>query len=108
MLKSSKHAKNVFFDNCGFKDESDKKDQLLHNIEGGVILQKKIPTPPLDVVNPDFNWVYSDELHGAKLKTELDLSHLAEDDATALVTLIKEYWCVFDNQGTFIPVHYYE
>ena len=62
---------------------------MLHNVDGGVILRKKkFPTPPLDVEDPAFNWVYSDDLHGKKLKTELDLSHLEEDKAAALVALI--------------------
>ena len=43
-----------------------------------------------------------------KLKTELDVSLLAKDEAEALVTLIKEYWCVFDNRGTSIPVCNYK
>ena len=47
-------------------------------------------------------------MHGKKLKTELDLSHLAEDEASALVTLIKKYWCIFNNRGAFIPVRNYE
>ncbi len=99
----------MFFDDRGFPDELEEYDQLLHNIEGGVILwKKKFPTPPLDIVDPTFNWVYCDDLHGEKLKTELDVSHLAKDEAEALVTLIKEYWCVFDNRGTFILVCNYK
>ncbi len=99
----------MFYDNRGFPDESEAYDELLHNIDGGVILRKKkFPTPPLDVEDPAFNWVYSDELHGDKLKTELDLSHLDADKAAALVALIKQYWCVFDDQGTFVPVRNYE
>jgi hypothetical protein len=54
----------VFFENWGFSDDSDEYDKLLHNIDGGVILQKmKFPTPPIDVIDPVFNWEYSDELH---------------------------------------------
>ena len=99
----------MFYDNRGFPDESEAYDELLHNIDGGVILRKKkFPTPPLDVEDPAFNWVYSDELHGDKLNTELDLSHLDADKAAALVALIKQYWCVFDDQGTFVPVRNYE
>ncbi len=106
---NAKRARNVFYDNRGFPDESEAYDELLHNIDGGVILRKKkFPTPPLDVEDPAFNWVYSDELHGDKLKTELDLSHLDADKVAALVALIKQYWCVFDDQGTFVPVRNYE
>ena len=73
-----------------------------------ILWKKKFPTPPLDVKDPAFNWVYSDDLHGEKLKTKLDLSHLEEDKAAALVALIKEYWCVFDDRGTFVTVRNYE
>jgi hypothetical protein len=99
----------MFFDNCGFPDESDEYNQLLHNIDGGVILRKKkFPTPPLNNIDTDFNWTYLEELHGEKLRTDLDLSHLLPEQATTLLTLIKEYWCVFDERGTFIPVCNYE
>ena len=99
----------MFYDDRGFPDESDEYDQLLHNVDGGVILRKKkFPIPLLDVDDPTFNWVYDDALHGEKLKTELDVSHLGKDEAEALVSLIKEYWCVFDDRGTFVPVCNYE
>ena len=99
----------MFFNDRGFLEESEEYDELLHTINGGVILwKKKFPTPPLEIDNPTFNWVYCDDLHGKKLKTELDVSHLAKDEAEALVTLIKEYWCVFDDPGTFVPVRNYE
>ena len=42
------------------------------------------------------------------MKTELDVSHLARDEAAALVSLIQKYWCVFDDRGTFVPVRNYE
>jgi hypothetical protein len=60
---------------------------LLHNIDGGVILWKKnFPTPPMDIVDPIFNWEYSDELHGDKLRTNLDISHLSPEHAAALIS----------------------
>ena len=37
----AKRARNVFFDDRGFPDESQAYDQLLHNVDGGVILRKK-------------------------------------------------------------------
>jgi hypothetical protein len=99
----------VFFDDRGLPDESDDYDNLLHNINGGVILQKKkFPTPSIDAVDPEFNWEYSDELHKEKLCNDLDLSHLSLEHAAALIAVIKEYWCVFDKHGTFVPIRNYE
>ena len=105
----AKRARNVFFDDRGFQDESEEYNQLLHNVDGGVILRKKkFPTPPIDIDDPTFNWVYDEKLHGDKLTKELDISHLSKEEADALVSLIKEYWCVFDDRGTFVPVRNYE
>jgi hypothetical protein len=99
----------VFFDNWGFPNESDEYNTLLHNTKGGVILQKKkFLTPPIDIVDPVFNWEYSDELHGDKLQTDLDVCHLSPEHAAALINVIKKYWCVFDKRGTFTPVCNYE
>ncbi len=99
----------MFFDDQGFPDDSDEYNKLLHNINGGVIQQKKkFPTPPIDVVDPVFNWEYSDELHGDKLWTDLDVSHLSPEHVAALLNVIKKYWCVFDKRGTFTPVRNYE
>ena len=69
---------------------------------------KKFPTPPLDVDYPTFNHAYSEELHGEKLRLELDVSYHSPKDASALISLIKEYWCVFDERGIFTLVCYYE
>jgi hypothetical protein len=52
--------------------------------------------------------VYCKELHGNKLRSDLDLSHLLPKDAAALIAIIKEYWCVFDNCGTFTPICNYQ
>ncbi len=107
--RSAKCARNVFFDNRGFPDESKDFDNLLYNIDGGVILQKKrYPTPPLDTVDPKFNWEYSEQLHGKTLRKDLDLSHLLPAQAAALIDVIKKYWCVFDERGVFVPVRNYE
>jgi hypothetical protein len=100
---------NVFFDNPGFPDDSNEYNKLLHNINGGVILQKKkFPAPPIHAVNPVFNWEYSNELHGDKLWTNLDISHLSPEHAAALLNVIKKHWCVFDKHSTFMPVRNYE
>jgi hypothetical protein len=79
-VQGTERSKNVFFDNRRFPNESEEYDQLLHNINGGVILQKKkFPTPLLNDIDPEFNWVYLEELHGEKLRTGLDLSHLSPE-----------------------------
>ena len=107
--RANKKARNVFYDDRGHPDESDAYDSLLHNIDGGVILRKKkFPTPPLDADDPTFNYSYSEELHGELLRTQLDVSHLSPEDADALLTVIKEFWCVFDERGTFTPVRNYQ
>jgi hypothetical protein len=102
-------ARNVFFDDWGFPNDSDKCNKLLHNIEGGKFLQKKkFLTPPIDVIDPVFNWEYSNELHGDKLWTNLDISHLSPEHAAALLNVIKKYWCVFDKHGAFMTICNYE
>jgi hypothetical protein len=101
--------RNVFYDNRGFPDQSDEFDHLLHNINGGVILcKKKHPQPPLDVIDPTFNYQFDDALHAEKLRSELLLDHLLPADAAAVVDLIKHYWTVFNDRGTFTPIQSYE
>ncbi len=108
-VQGTKRSKNVFFDNSGFPNESEEYDQLLHIIDSGIILQKKkFPTPPLDNIDPELNWVYLEELHGEKLRICLDLSHLLPEQAAKLLTLIKEFWCIFDKRSTFILVCNYK
>ncbi len=82
---------------------------MLHTIDGGTIHRRtKFPTPPLNENDPTFNFAYSEELHGEKLQSDLDVSHLPPEHATALLNLIKEYWCVFDDRGTFTPIQHYQ
>jgi hypothetical protein len=108
-MKSRKKARNVFFDDRGFPDESDAYDHLLHNIEGGVVLRrKKFDTPALDQDNPDFHYSFDKSLHGNRPRQELNLSHLTPEQSSRLSALIKQYWCVFDDRGTFIPVRNYQ
>jgi hypothetical protein len=64
--------------------------------------------PPIDIVDPVLNWEYSDELHGDKLRTNLNISYLSPEHAAALIIIIKKYWCVFNERGTFTPVRNYE
>ncbi len=62
----------------------------------------------MDIVDPIFNWEYSDELHGDKLRTDLEISHLSPEHAATLIKVIKKYRCVFDKRGTFTPICNYE
>ncbi len=88
--KSHRKSQNVFYDNCGFPNQSDEFEHLLKNIEGGVILRKKKhPQPPLDVDNPTFNYKFDEALHAAKIKSELLLDHLSPANAAKVVALIK-------------------
>ncbi len=88
--KSRRKSQNVFYDDCGFPNQSDEFDHLLKNIEGGVILcKKKHPQPPLDVNNPTFNYKFEEALHDAKIKSELLLDHLSPANAAEVVALIK-------------------
>ena len=43
--KGRRRIKNVFIDDCGFPDQSDEFDVLLHNIDGGPVL-RKLKHPP--------------------------------------------------------------
>jgi hypothetical protein len=45
-------------------------------------------------------------LHGEKFRTEFKPSSGLTDEQNAqIAALIKKYWCVFDDNGLFIPVH---
>jgi hypothetical protein len=88
--RSRKKARNVFYDDRGFPDESDAYDALLHSIDGGVILRKtKYPPPPIDADDPSFCVQYSEELHGEKLQADVDISHLPPNHAIALLDTIS-------------------
>ncbi len=69
--------KNVFVDDQGFPDQSDKYDTLLHNINGGPFLRKlKHPPPPLDVPDPQFHFPFKKALHDGRLWEQLLLFSL--------------------------------
>jgi hypothetical protein len=69
---------NVFLDNRGFKDLSNKYDQVLRNIDGGPILQKlRHSVPALNAdVNPVFHAPFVPATHEDQMCNNLDLSHL--------------------------------
>jgi hypothetical protein len=98
----------MFYDDHGFPDKTNdcsNCNNCLHNIDGGVILrQRKSPVPQLDVVGLDFCYDFKEALHGAQLAKDLDISHLDPSHANQLIALIKGYWTVLDENGTFTPV----
>ncbi len=103
--KCCRKSRNVFYDDCGFPNQSDEFDHLLHNIDGGVILRKKKhPQPPLGVNNPMFNYEFDDSLHSDKIKSKLSIDHLLPANAAAVVALIKRYWAVFEENGEPSPL----
>ena len=107
-LCAKKKARNVFYNDRGFPDESDAYDHLLHNIHGGIVLRKKkFDAPALDQEDPAFNFVYSEANHGERLSKKLNLSHLQPKHSTRLTALIKKYWCVFDERGIFVPIRHH-
>ncbi len=103
--KCCKWSKNIYYDNCGFPDKTDKYNNHLHNINGGVVLQlRKSPVPQLYVVDPTFHYEFDEALHGAQLAKDLDISHLDPNHAEQSIALIKQYWSVFDARRTFTPM----
>jgi hypothetical protein len=107
--KSRRHIKNNFIDDRGFPDQSDEFNVLLHNIDGGPVLWKlKHPPPPLGSVDPMFSFPYDESLHGARLRKDLDLSHLVVALQQTIYALIIKYWSVFDKRGVFVTVRNYE
>ena len=92
--------KNVFYDDHGFPDQSHDFDVLLHNTDGGTVLHKgKHPAPALDDIDRHFVSTYCKATHGARLWTELDLSHLDCTVRNQVYPLIQHYWSVFDDKG---------
>lgn len=107
--KRRKRASNVFIDDRGFPDQSDEFDTILHNVSGGPILRKrKHPAPALDDIDPAFASQYVEAQHGAKLRKELDLSHLDPTIREQVYALVQKYWSVFDDKGQHVPVKDYE
>jgi hypothetical protein len=101
--------KNVFVDDQGFPDQSDEYDTLLHNVNGGHILQKlKHPPPPVDVPNPQFHFPYDESINGGHLQEQLNSSHLDSTIQLAVTNLVKKYWSVFDKRGVWVPVRNYK
>jgi hypothetical protein len=106
-----KKRKNIFIDDRGFPDQSDEFDTLLHSLEGGPIImlcKRRHPAPAFDDIDPAFNHVYNESLHGAEFKEEFTPSPLLSDaENKELEELLKRFWCVFDHRGLFVPVKDY-
>ena len=101
---------NVFLDDRGFPDQSDKYDHLLHSIDGGTVLRKlRHPMPDLNgLVDPSFDHPFIPEEHKDILRKKVNLSHLNHDQQTKVYDFIPEFWPVFDERGIFVPVKNYE
>jgi hypothetical protein len=100
--------KNVFINDRGFPNQSNKFDSLLHNVDGGTILCKqKHPAPPLDAIDPRFHAVYDEKLDGEQLCKHINISHLDASLQSKIYRLIKNYWPVFSAKGQFVPVKDY-
>ncbi len=104
-----KKRPNMFLGNRGYPDQSHKFDVILHNVQGGPILWKrKHAAPPLDDIDPHFHLQYDEKIHGEKLRTELDLSHLDGTTRDLVYKLLNKYWSVFDDKGQFVLVKDYK
>ncbi len=100
---------NIFLDDCGYPNQSNKFDILLHNVKGGPILHKrKHPAPPLDGIDPCFEAHYDKATHGTRLRHELDLTHPNPPMWEDIYKLLQRYWSVFDSNGLFIPIKDYK
>jgi hypothetical protein len=107
--KHRRKSQNVFYDDRGFADQSNKFNELLHNTDGGPIFRKqKHPAPSLDDLDPAFASTFDEAKHGERLRSKLDLSHLEPDVQTKVYDLVKKYWSVFDDKGQFVPVKGYD
>ena len=108
--KRRKRLQNVFLDDRGFPDQSHDYDVLLHGIDGGTILRKlKHPQPDLDApIDPLYYSPFVAEKHEAKMRKEMDLSHLSPTLQEKVYQIIRDHWSVFDEKGVFVPVKNYE
>jgi hypothetical protein len=87
-----RQAKNVFYNDHRFPDQSHDFNVILQNINGGCILQKrKHPAPSINNLDPCFASKYYKAKHGAKLQSNLDLSYLDEQVRAKVYGLIQKY-----------------
>ena len=101
--------KNVFADDRGYPDQTNDHNNLLHNINGGRVLWKlRHPPLPTSEVGPSFDFLFDEALHGARLRQQLDLSHLNNALQVRIFALVQKYWSVFDERGIWVPVRNYK
>ena len=108
--KGKGRMKNVFMDDRGFPDPSDDFDHFLHNMDECTLVRKrKHPPRPIDGIDPAFDVQYDEAIHGEKFDKDFKPSPLLTDEQNKqLADLIKEFWCVFDDKGLFVPIKDYE
>jgi hypothetical protein len=108
--KCHKRLQNVFLDNRGFPDQSDKYDHVLHDIDGGPILCKlKHPKPDLNAPpDPAYHSPFIPKKHEAQMHQDMDLLHLDPNLQEQVYSLIRKFWSVLDGKGVFVPVKNYE
>ena len=96
----------VFPDNRGYPDQTDNHDNLLHNIDSSPVLRKlRHPPLPIGEVDPSFDFPFDEALHGARLRQQLNLSHLNNALQARLYALVQQYWSVFDKRGVWRHCH---
>ena len=96
----------MFLDDRGFPNQSDDYDTLLHGVDGGPILRKsKHLQPDLNApIDPLFYSPFVAEKHEAKMRKDMDLSHLSPTTQEKLYQIIHDHWSVFDEKGVFVLV----
>jgi hypothetical protein len=105
--KQRKQLNNVFLDDRGYPNQSDKYDHVLHNIDGGPILRKLRRQPQPDInasVDPLYYSPFISAKHKAIMRKDMDLSHLDPALQERIYNIICRHWSVFDEKGVFVPV----
>ena len=98
-----------FYEDHGFPNQSHDFNVILQNIDGDCILRKrKHPAPSLDDCNPCLASEFCKPKHGAKLRSDINLSHLDEQVRAKVYDLTQKYWSVFADEGQFVPVKDYQ
>ena len=104
-----RQIKNVFADNREYPDQTDDHNILLHNINISTVLRKlRHPPPAINEVDPSFDFPFDEALHGARLRQQLNLSHLDNAHQARVYALVQQYWSVFNKRGVWVPVKNYK
>ena len=92
--KRCKKLQNVFLDNQGFPDQSNKYNHLLHSIDRGTVL-RKFQHPMTDLegpIDPRFDYPFIPEEHKDIMRKQADLSHIDPTQQEQVYSLIREFW----------------